>query len=171
MTIAVYFLDIWSAYWNLSATETERSSGWQPWYSLQTLKASFKVSNAYQDSHPDDLPVSMWHTCTFLQTGYGDKSLAVPYLALDIASDVKLYRMTSSFSIYLSRAVYTSDIEMVSMKLTDTWKPLVMATGKPRTSQILICIVYPFDMHTLSLCFCCFYETHRHMETAGDGYR
>ena len=40
-------------------TETERSSGWQPWYSLETLKTSFNVSSEYQDCHPDDLSVSV----------------------------------------------------------------------------------------------------------------
>ena len=40
-------------------TETERSSGRLPWSSLGTLKASFSVSIDAQDSHSDDLSVSM----------------------------------------------------------------------------------------------------------------
>ena len=41
-------------------TETERSSGWQPWYSLETLKLVFNVSSEYQGCHPDDLFVSVF---------------------------------------------------------------------------------------------------------------
>ena len=41
-------------------TETERSSGWQPWYPLETLKTSFKVSSQYQGCQPDDIPVSVY---------------------------------------------------------------------------------------------------------------
>ena len=37
--------------------ETERSSGCQLWYSLETLKTSFKASTEYQGCHPDDLSV------------------------------------------------------------------------------------------------------------------
>ena len=40
-------------------TETESSSGWQLWYSLETLKASFNVSSEYQSCQPDDLSVSV----------------------------------------------------------------------------------------------------------------
>ena len=40
-------------------TETERSSGWQPWYSLETLKLVFNVSSEYQGCHPDYLFVSV----------------------------------------------------------------------------------------------------------------
>ena len=40
-------------------TETERSSGWQLWYSLETLKTCFHVSSEYQGCHPDDLSVSV----------------------------------------------------------------------------------------------------------------
>ena len=38
----------------LPSTETDRSSGWQPWYSLETLKTSFNVSSEYQSCQPDD---------------------------------------------------------------------------------------------------------------------
>ena len=41
-------------------TEAERSSRWQPWYSLETLKTSFNVSSEYQDCHPDDLCISVF---------------------------------------------------------------------------------------------------------------
>ena len=40
-------------------TETERSSGWQPWYSLETLKTSFNVSSEYQGCQPDHFSVSV----------------------------------------------------------------------------------------------------------------
>ena len=36
-----------------------RSAGWQPWYSLETLKTSFNVSSEYQCCHPDDISVSV----------------------------------------------------------------------------------------------------------------
>ena len=42
-----------------SITETERSSGWQPWYSLETLKTSFNVSSEYQGRQADELSVSV----------------------------------------------------------------------------------------------------------------
>ena len=38
-------------------TQTEMSSGWQPWYSLETLKTSFSVCSECQGCHPDDLSV------------------------------------------------------------------------------------------------------------------
>ena len=41
------------------STETKRSSGWQLWYSLETLKLVFNVSREYQGCHPDDLFVSV----------------------------------------------------------------------------------------------------------------
>ena len=37
------------------------SSGWQPWYSLETLKTSFNISSEYQGCQPDDLSVSVHH--------------------------------------------------------------------------------------------------------------
>ena len=40
-------------------TEMERSSWWQPWYSLETLKTSFNVSSEYQSYQPDDVSVSV----------------------------------------------------------------------------------------------------------------
>ena len=40
-------------------TQTGRPSGWQPWYSLETLKIVFNVSCEYQGSHPDDLFISV----------------------------------------------------------------------------------------------------------------
>ena len=40
-------------------TETEKVSGWQPWYFLETLKASFNVSSEYQGCRPEDLSVSV----------------------------------------------------------------------------------------------------------------
>ena len=43
----------------LDYTETEKWSGWQPWYSLETLKLVFNVSSEYQGCHPDDLSVSV----------------------------------------------------------------------------------------------------------------
>ena len=42
-----------------SNTETEMSSAWQPWYSLETLELVFNVSREYQGCHPDDLSVSV----------------------------------------------------------------------------------------------------------------
>ena len=41
-------------------SETERSSGWQLWYSLETLKLVFNVSSEYPGFHPDDLSVSVF---------------------------------------------------------------------------------------------------------------
>ena len=41
-------------------TETERSSGWLPGSSLETLKLVFNVSNDDEGSHPDDLSVSVY---------------------------------------------------------------------------------------------------------------
>ena len=38
-----------------SYTETEMSSGWLPWSSLETLKRVFNVSSDEQGSHPDDI--------------------------------------------------------------------------------------------------------------------
>ena len=38
----------------------EKSSVWQPWYSLETLKLAFNVSSKFQGCHPDDLSVSVW---------------------------------------------------------------------------------------------------------------
>ena len=40
-------------------TETERSSGWQPKYSLEMLKLVFNVSCEYQGSHLDSLSISV----------------------------------------------------------------------------------------------------------------
>ena len=40
----------------------ERSSGWPPWPSQETLKANFNVSSEYKDCHADDLGVwTLWH--------------------------------------------------------------------------------------------------------------
>ena len=39
--------------------ETDRSSGWQPWYSLEMLKLVFNVPSEYQGCHPDDPLVSV----------------------------------------------------------------------------------------------------------------
>ena len=41
-------------------TETERPLGWQPCYSLETLKLVDNVSIEYQGCHPDDLSVSVY---------------------------------------------------------------------------------------------------------------
>ena len=41
----------------LKSTETERSSGWQPWYTLETLKHVFNVSSEYQGCFLDDFSV------------------------------------------------------------------------------------------------------------------
>ena len=38
----------------------ERSSVWQPWYSLETLKFLFSVFSEYQGCHPDGLSVSVY---------------------------------------------------------------------------------------------------------------
>ena len=38
-----------------SETETEMSSGWQLWSSLETFKTSFNVHSDHQGCHPDDL--------------------------------------------------------------------------------------------------------------------
>ena len=43
----------------LTNTETERSSGWQPLYSLDTLKLGFSICSECQGCQPDDLCVSM----------------------------------------------------------------------------------------------------------------
>ena len=43
----------------LFSTETERPSGRQPWYSLETLKTSFSVSSEYQGCYIDELSVSV----------------------------------------------------------------------------------------------------------------
>ena len=43
----------------MTAPEMDRSSGWLPWSSLETLKASFNVPSDNHDSHPNDLPVSV----------------------------------------------------------------------------------------------------------------
>ena len=56
-------------------TEMERSSGWQPWYSLQMLKTSFNISSEYQGCHPEDLsisvrPQSLYPCTTKLLGGY-----------------------------------------------------------------------------------------------------
>ena len=40
------------------------SSGWQPWYWLETLKLVFNVSSGYQGCHPDDLSVSVYSCST-----------------------------------------------------------------------------------------------------------
>ena len=53
--IPAFFLKIMDSY-----TETERSSGWQPWYSLETLKTSFNVSSEYQGCQPDHFSVSVY---------------------------------------------------------------------------------------------------------------
>ena len=42
--------------------ETERSPGWLPWSSLDTLKASFNVASDDQDSHRNVLSVSVYRT-------------------------------------------------------------------------------------------------------------
>ena len=38
-----------------SSAETEKSSGWQLWYSLEMLKLVFNVSSEYQGCHNDEL--------------------------------------------------------------------------------------------------------------------
>ena len=51
----------------LLITETDRSSEWQPWYSLETLKLVLNVSSEYQGCYSDDPFVSvieyvrLWH--------------------------------------------------------------------------------------------------------------
>ena len=48
---------------------TERSSGWQPWYSQETLKLAFNVSNEYHGCQLEDLFVLMyvWESSRGLQ--------------------------------------------------------------------------------------------------------
>ena len=41
--------------------EMQRSSGWQPWYSLTMLKLVFNVSSEYLGCHPDDLSISLYY--------------------------------------------------------------------------------------------------------------
>ena len=45
--------------------EQEKSSGWQHWYSLETLTTSFNVSSEYQNCHPDALYASVFPTLLF----------------------------------------------------------------------------------------------------------
>ena len=40
-------------------SETERSSGWHTWYSLEMWNLVFNVSSEYQGSHPEDLSASV----------------------------------------------------------------------------------------------------------------
>ena len=56
--ISVFYLGIHK--WSF-CTEMERLLGWQPWYSLETLKTSFNVSSEYQGCRSDDLSVSVWY--------------------------------------------------------------------------------------------------------------
>ena len=49
---------VWNTMISPQSTGTERSSGWQPWYSLETLKLVFNVSSEYQGCHADYLSVS-----------------------------------------------------------------------------------------------------------------
>ena len=49
-------------------TETERSSDWQLWCSLETLKLVFNVSSEYQGCQPDDIFVSVYVTSIALVT-------------------------------------------------------------------------------------------------------
>ena len=67
--------------------ETGRSSGWQPWHSLETLKHVFNISSEYQDCHPDDLSVSVYmkpirvpelqHICNKSNQWYGNHSFDI----------------------------------------------------------------------------------------------
>ena len=49
----------WSSLRVLNFTEAERSSGWLPWPSLETLKLVFNVPSDDQGSQPGDLSVSV----------------------------------------------------------------------------------------------------------------
>ena len=49
----------WLCTESAASTETERSSGWMPYSSLETLKTSFNVSSDDQGSHSDDLSVAV----------------------------------------------------------------------------------------------------------------
>ena len=66
--IGIEIIDIWNCnwnehvaglyqlcYWDPNITGTERSPGWQRWYSLETLKLAFNVSCEYQGCHPGDI--------------------------------------------------------------------------------------------------------------------
>ena len=54
------------AYFMGYITEMEWSSGWQPWYSLETLKLAFNVSSEYQGCHSDDHFVSVTVLCDWV---------------------------------------------------------------------------------------------------------
>ena len=55
-----YYWRMVSGNTSYTITDTERSSWWRPWYSLETLKIIFNVFIEYRGSHPDDLFVSVY---------------------------------------------------------------------------------------------------------------
>ena len=103
-------------YWSLFArpiTETERSSGWQPWYSLETLKTRFNVSSEYQSCHTGDLSVSVidnkpafdqvlaWHQI-------GEKPLLEPILTM--------------FHYTIWRSETTKSVMIITFSSSDNYK-------------------------------------------------
>ena len=73
MKVGFVSCGLYNVHLAVSCTETERSSGWQPWYSLETLKASFNVSSEYQGCHPEDISV-----CVCTDLNIRDHSVYVP---------------------------------------------------------------------------------------------
>ena len=51
-----------------TAIDTERSSGWLPWSSVEIWKASFNVPGGHQDSHPGNLSIFVAKIQTNLET-------------------------------------------------------------------------------------------------------
>ena len=80
----MWYKPIWRTFlWELSFrkrkhkfTETERSSGWQSWSSLETLKPSFNVPIDDQGSQLDDISVSVLMVNTIPLHGT-DRTLAI----------------------------------------------------------------------------------------------
>ena len=71
----------------------ERSSGWQLWWSLGTLKESFNVSTEYQGSHPNDHSFSVYTTQTKL-----NQALTESLYFVDVPSIV-VYHCSLTFTI------------------------------------------------------------------------
>ena len=78
-------------------TETEMSSGWQLWSSLETFKTSFNVHSDYQGCHPDDLFVS-WRS----QWSHWGRDKMVSIFAKDIFKSIFLYSEVFCILIQIS---------------------------------------------------------------------
>ena len=109
-------------YTEYSSTETQRLSGRLSWSSLETLKASFSVSNGDQGSHPDDISVSVRN---INDKQYSEAQWVCFYhvegltqnCSNSIADELELLQSCTKLSIYL---LFTINISLRNQTINNT---------------------------------------------------